>query len=286
MHTIAKEGATYNTVSTYCVDNLSTPLIMSIPHSGEIYPDDFCSRTTLPFEQYDLSADRYVHELMHNFTDLDIPTIKAEFPRVYVDVNRQHYDLDKTMLAEPEKWNYKASPVTKSTIMDTAIYGAPLYTAPIPNAEIRARMANCYVPYHQTLTSMIERTREKHGIVYLLDCHSMRQYDQSGDRKQRPEIDIGTYHGYACDADIAHCLQEAFANKGYQVTINKRFAGGEITQRYGWPENNQHALQIEFRRDLYMCEDTRAHNDNFKTLQSDCVNVLCQFHAYLNNRPS
>jgi len=34
--------------------------------------------------------------------------------------------------------------------------------------------------------------------------------------------------------------------------------------RYGWPEINQHILQIEIRRDLYMDEETREKTERLR----------------------
>ncbi len=281
MTSIIKNGIAYNAVSTFCTDSFDTPLVLSIPHSGEIYPDDFRPRPDLEYVFYDRPADRYVHELFGNFQDLRIPTIKAEFPRAYVDVNRRQYDLPEEIMAE--KWENKISRTTRTTMIWPDVYDTPLYDRKLSNQEIRNRIANCYLPYHQALTRMLERTREKYGVVYMLDCHSMAKFDAHTD-KQRPEIDLGNRSGLSCADDITDFLKQAFEDKGYYVGVNEKFAGGELTQRYGWCEYNQHAIQIEFRRDFYMNEDTRERNENFTALQQDCMTVLQAFNTYLSHR--
>ncbi len=280
LDTITRDTKQYPSVTTYCTDDLATPLVLSIPHSGEIYPDDFKPNPTFLYEQYDRPADRYVHELFKVFADLNIPTVKAEFPRVYLDVNRRQYDLATEMMESPETWSVEISRTTDSTMIWKDIYGVDTYNRKLSNAEIRGRIASCYIPYHQTLTSIVEQTRQKYGVVYLLDCHSMLQHNVT-DGKERPQIDIGTRGGTSCDDRVMQFLKESFEERGYYVGVNERFAGGEVTQRYGWPECHQHALQIEFRRDLYMDEDTRKRNANFEKLQSDCCDVLVQYNAYL-----
>lgn len=282
MTTIIKAGKEYATVSVFNAEALATPLVLSIPHSGEIYPDDFKPHADLTFNQYDHPADKYVHELFGAFMDLNIGTIKAEVARVYVDVNRRQYDLPQAIMANPQQWFNKISPVTDTSMIWQHIYGQPTYDRKLSNNEIRHRIASCYVPYHQALTMMLEQTRQKYGVVYLLDCHSMLSLDTK-DHKKRPQIDIGTRGGVSCHPKIAQFLKDAFVEKGYEVGMNTRFAGGEITQRYGWPECGQHALQIEFRRDLYMDEETHQRNANFQTLQNDCMDVLERYNDYLMN---
>lgn len=281
MDTIVKAGKEYASISMFGTEALATPLVLSIPHSGEIYPDDFAPHTDLNFHQYDRPADRYVHELFGAFTDLNITTIKAEFPRVYVDVNRRQYDLPQAIMENPAQWSNKISPTTDTSMIWQHIYGHPTYNRKLNNTEIRHRIASCYVPYHQALSTVVEQTRQKYGVVYLLDCHSMLQFNPKN-HKQRPQIDIGTRSGISCHHDLAQFLKEIFVEKGYEVGMNTIFAGGEITQRYGWPECNQHALQIELRRDLYMNEDTRKRNANFKKLQQDCTDALRRYNDYLS----
>ena len=46
------------------------------------------------------------------------------------------------------------------------------------------------------------------------------------------------------------------------LTLNKIYTGGEMLLRYGWPQIDQHALQFEIRRDLYMDEESRQKQVN------------------------
>ncbi len=52
--------------------------------------------------------------------------------------------------------------------------------------------------------------------------------------------------------------------------------------RYGWPEINQHILQIEIRRDLYMDEETREKTGRFVQMQKDCTKVLMAVKEYVD----
>jgi len=83
---------------------------------------------------------------------------------------------------------------------------------------------------------------------------------------------------------LVEVVANVFRERGYEVTINGRFIGGEIVLRYGWPEIRQHALQIELRRDLYMNETTREKTERFQTMQQDCASVAQAIAKYVRNQ--
>ena len=45
---------------------------------------------------------------------------------------------------------------------------------------------------------------------------------------------------------------------GYEVHMNRPYAGGYITEHYGRPARDVHAVQIEINRGLYLDELTHA----------------------------
>ncbi len=267
-----------------------SPLMLSFPPSGSIYPDDFRFRSDLAFEQIDHPCDKYVDELFAEARTLDLSTLKGNFPRAYVDVNRHQHDIDVDMLEleEGQKWYGRLLPgsvMVGATLFWSKANQIPIYDRKLSQDEVKSRLARCFTPYHQTMTSMIHRLHQQYGEVYLVDCHSMTQFDtRMRGGKQRPEVDIGTRNGHSCAPDLADELVRLFQERGYQAGCDKRFIGGEITLRYGWPEIEQHALQIELRRDIYMNEATRARNENFTQVQADCAAILRDFKTYAEHR--
>ena len=285
--TIIRDGKAEPVLTAY--DGTSS-LMLSFPHSGSIYPDDFGYRNDLAFEQIDHPCDKYVDELFAEARALDLSTLKANFPRAYLDVNRHQHDIDVEMLGleEDQKWYGRLLPGSVkvgATLFWSKAYEIPIYDRQLSHDEAKSRLARCFTPYHQTMTSMIHRLYEQHNVVYLVDCHSMTQFDSKmRGGKQRPEVDIGTRNGHSCAPDLADELVRLFQARGYQAGCDKRFIGGEITLRYGWPEINQHALQIELRRDIYMNEATRARNANFAQVQADCAAILRDFKTFVEHR--
>ncbi|GLQ08167.1 N-formylglutamate amidohydrolase [Devosia yakushimensis] len=264
------------------------PLLLSFPHSGATYPDDFGYDASLPFNVVDYPSDKYVDELFDGGAALGLGSIRANFPRAYIDVNRHQHDIDGTMLEAPERWYGRMQPTALrngTTLFWSKAKEIDLYDRKLSHAEAKRRLATCHVVYHQALTTMIETTRRKHGSVVVLDCHSMMRFDTTAQGSgERPEVDIGTRYGESCDPDLAVRLVECFETRGYQVGLNRRFAGGEITLRYGWPEIDQHLLQIELRRDLYMDEETRLKNDRFDAVRQDCSDILSEFRQFVQER--
>ena len=219
---------------------------------------------------------------------LGVSTLKANFPRTYVDVNRHQHDIDVNMIEEGEDWYGRLLPGSVdvgATLFWSKSGELPIYDRKLTKKESKGRLANFFIPYHQSMTVMVEAVRKKHGSVFIVDCHSMTRFDSKlRGGKERPEIDIGTRRGESCSTDLEEKMAELFAARGYDVGINKRYVGGEITLRYGWPEIEQHILQVELRRDLYMEETSRTKSERFPKMKEDCSAILRDFKAYVENR--
>lgn len=278
-------GHRHDAITVIASDPPVSPLILSLPHSGEVYPDDFGAAPGLPYAVLDYPNDKYVDELYAAAVPLGFSVVKANFPRAYVDVNRHQYDIDPAMIVDPDGWYARLQPTAAaggSALFWSLAKERPIYERKIGHAEAKSRIAHCYVPYHQAMTALIEAARRRFGTAYIVDCHSMMQFDPSyRGSKERPELDVGTRHGESCDPAFADCVARAFAARGIDVGRNKRFSGGEITLRYGWPEIDQHVVQIEIRRDLYMDEETRGRHAGFETLREYCTGVLGDIRAFV-----
>lgn len=274
--------------SALAVTEGDSPLMLSFPHSGDVYPDDFGHRADLSYADVDHPADKYMDEIFSEGQRLGLTTIKANFPRAYVDVNRHQHDIDANMLDDPDNWYGRFLPgsvAAGATLFWSKAYDKPIYDRKLTLAEIKGRLARYFIPYHQTMTSLVEGLHAKHDEVYIVDCHSMTRFDgEARGGKERPQIDIGNRSGGSCAPDLTEEMARLFRERGYEVGINERFVGGEITLRYGWPEIGQHILQVELRRDLYMNEATRERNENFDKVQADCAEILREYKAYVENR--
>lgn len=82
-------------------------------------------------------------------------------------------------------------------------------------------------------------------------------------RSKRPEIVLGDRFGASAAGEIVDRIEAAFVSAGLVVARNAPFAGAYVTQTYGRPGRQQHAVQVEIDRALYMDEDEITPNGNF-----------------------
>jgi len=70
------------------------------------------------------------------------------------------------------------------------------------------------------------------------------------------DIVLGDRFGRAAHPEIVRCAHEVLAGVGLRVGRNRPYAGGYITEHYGRPADGVSALQLEFRRSLFLDEAT------------------------------
>ena len=75
------------------------PFLFNSPHSGRYYPERFLAMARLDRNAIRRSEDCYVDELFGGAVALGAPMLAANFPRAYLDVNREPWELDPRMFA-------------------------------------------------------------------------------------------------------------------------------------------------------------------------------------------
>jgi N-formylglutamate amidohydrolase len=116
---------------------------------------------------------------------------------------------------------------------------------------------------------LVERTAAQFGFAVLIDCHSMPSANAVPGGGQRPDIVIGDRFGAACDQRLVRMVRDAFHKRGYEVQMNRPYAGGYITEHHGRPAYGTHALQIEINRGLYLDERKLIPASGYGALKSD-----------------
>jgi len=92
---------------------------------------------------------------------------------------------------------------------------------------------------------------------------------------------LGDRFGASASGDIVDRVEAAFADAGFKVARNTPFAGAYVTQTYGRPARNQHAIQIEIDRAIYMNEETLTKSASFADVKRAVTEVLvevCDFN--------
>src|SRR6201987_2737534 len=70
------------------------PVVFTSPHSGCVYPRPFLDAARLDLATLRRSEDSFVDELVLGVIQRGHPVMRAHFPRCYIDVNREPYELD------------------------------------------------------------------------------------------------------------------------------------------------------------------------------------------------
>ncbi|MEZ5907906.1 MAG: N-formylglutamate amidohydrolase [Hyphomicrobiaceae bacterium] len=254
------------------------PFVFCSPHSGRIYPADLIAAARLDRHALRRSEDCYVDEMFAGVVGLGAPLISAHFPRAYLDVNREPYELDPALFAEPlpDYANPHSSRVSGGlgTIARVVADNEEIYRSPLPLEVGLTRIETLYKPFHRALAGLIEETQAAFGVAHLIDCHSMPSTSVGLHGGVRPDFVLGDRFGMSCDARLTRRVRDLLAGRGYEVVLNRPYAGGYITEHYGAPRHGRHALQIEINRGLYLNERTLERTEGFAPLVAALSQVL------------
>lgn len=236
----------------------SKPLVLASPHSGNQYPAGFLAAARLDARALRKSEDCFVDEIFAAAPGLGVPMIRALFPRAFLDVNREAYELDPDMFADtlPSYVNTRSPRVAAGlgTIARVVANGEDIYRGKLRFADAVERVSHYYTPYHTALRRLVEDTRNRFGHAVLIDCHSMPSPNAGERDSRRADIVLGDCFGNACAPAVIDAAERFLRGLGYSVKRNSPYAGGYTTRHYGRPRQGIHALQIEIGRELYMDE--------------------------------
>lgn len=260
------------------------PVVFDSPHSGKTYPDDFGS--IAPLAVLRRSEDAFVDELYSAAPAHGAPLIAAEFPRIYIDPNRDLIDIDPSMLESPWPGPVVASRKTElgvGLIWRLMPPDAQIYDRLLSVAEVRHRIDTCWQPYHDAVSGAIDEAHSRFGQVWHINCHSMPAMGNAGTEDgpvERAEFVLGDRDGTTCDPGFTRFVADQLSDLGYQVKINEPYKGVELVRRYSDPAKGRHSLQVEINRKLYMDEDRIERNGGFDTLKANVDRLIDAICAY------
>ncbi len=261
------------------------PFVFNSPHSGCQYPKSFLEASRLDSRAIRKSEDAFVDSLFASVVPLGAPLLRANFPRAYLDVNREPYELDPKMFDGrlPSYANVRSIRVAGGlgTVARIVSESQEIYRHRLPVDEALMRIEEIYKPYHSALRRLLAQTHVTFGHSVLIDCHSMPSSIRTGGSDERPDFILGDRYGTSCAPDLTDFAASLLRGMGYSVSRNKPYAGGFITEHYGRPARGLHALQIEINRGLYMDEATHSPHEGYQRLKLD----LAEFARELTAMP-
>jgi len=131
------------------------PVLFNSPHSGSLYPRAFLEATRLDVPTLRRSEDSFVDDLTSGVVAQGFPLMRAHFPRCYVDVNREPYELDPRMFEGrlPSFANTRSMRVAGGLGTVARVVGdaQEIYDHRIPVDDALTRIESLYKPYHRAL---------------------------------------------------------------------------------------------------------------------------------------
>ena len=213
------------------------PYVFNSPHSGNLYPQSLLDRSRLSAQSLRRSEDFMIDALFASVVEIGAPLLTANFPRAWLDVNREPYELDPLLFRErlPAHANSRSMRVAGGlgTVPRLVAENLPIYDSPPTLEEGLNRVEGVYRPYHDCLRRLVATTSVTFGYAVLVDCHSMPSQGSKREKETRADIIIGDRYGTSCNGAISRQLIDRFRDCGYSVERNKPYAGGFITEHYG-----------------------------------------------------
>src|SRR5690242_9158391 len=187
------------------------PIVFNSPHSGSVYPRSFLSAARLDLTTLRRSEDSFVDALLEGVVARGHPLMRAHFPRCYIDVNREPYELDPRMFDGrlPSFANTRSMRVAGGLGTVARVVGdaQEIYDQRIPVDDALGRIEGLYKPYHRALRRLVTRVHRDFGTAVLVDCHSMPSAAGPKDERPRADVVIGDRYGTSCAPAVSETIE-------------------------------------------------------------------------------
>ena len=233
------------------------PVLITIPHSGDFYPDIFLEKIKLDLSKIrkieDFKSDEIIKFINEDAADILI----AKCSRAVLDLNRSRKALDNNMFKEiilHSEADEKKMLSYGLGVLPKLIHNENIFKSKLTTYYGNHILETFYDPFHLSIQTQIEALLSKFGVCYHFDLHSMPQRAVKN-MKKIPDIVLGDNYRKSCSLELLNYIKDQFEKHGLLVSINQPYAGGFITRNYGNPSKGIETIQIEVNRSLYMDEN-------------------------------
>ena len=235
--------------------NFTVPILLSIPHCGTDFPSELKENYLPKIIDSPDDTDWFVDRLYNFAPKMGITMITARYSRWVIDLNRS---LESKPL-------YNDGRIITKLCTTTDFHGNDIYPQKnVPDQkEIDRRIRWYYQPYYQKIQEQLDELQTAFGQVLLWDAHSIRQHVPTIRKEPFPEMVLGSADGTSADGRLIDTALNELSANTFELKHNTPFKGGQITRTFGKPAKNQHALQLEMNKVLYM-DDTEIHFDEHR----------------------
>jgi len=255
----------------------TSALVLDSPHSGTDYPADFlfaCDPAELR-----TAEDTHVEKLYDFAPALGVHWIEAQFPRSYLDANRNITEVDVSLFEEAWPGTVETDPrvlskvrLGKGLIWRTTDDALPIYDRKLSVSEVQDRIENCWRPYHAQVEQAIAAAHRQHGYSIHINCHSMPAVASKSATEfpgeKHADFVVGDRDATTASAALSQLVCEYLGSLGYNVAYNHPYKGVELVRRYSDPAQHRHSIQLEINRSLYMNERTLELTEGYEPLKA------------------
>lgn len=256
----------------------TTSVVFASPHSGRDYPAAFLRRAVLDAQEIRSSEDAFVDLLFASAPSHGAPFLTATAPRAFLDLNRGPDEFDPALIDGARRNTHNPRIASGLGVIPRVVAnGRQIYRGKLTLAEAHQRVTQYWRPYHDRLQTLLDESITTFGEAILIDCHSMphEALENIGPAGAgRPDVVLGDRFGATASGVVVDQVEAAFVAAGLKVARNMPFAGAYITQQYGRPSRNQHAIQVEIDRALYMNEKTLTPSAGFDAFRDLLAGVI------------
>lgn len=221
--------------------------ILSLPHSGEVLPDEFKQYLSDDWNALMRDVDYKVHELI----DIDllqkagIAVIKSHIIRTAVDLNRAQ---DNALL------NWKQNSFGEQVVEQE------------PSDEIAQELTlKYYSPYYEMLKALINDLKSHSQKPSFIDLHSMPSKPTAyhlkitpNQKMHRPDFCISDVKGISCEKEFIDYVCSQLKETYSEINQNDPYFGGHVTRHVNSQFTEVNNIQIEINRNIYMDEPTKT----------------------------
>jgi len=239
------------------------PILLSVPHCGTDFPDELKADYVPEMMTAPDDTDWFVDQLYSFASEMGITMITAKYSRWVIDLNR---NPESTPL-------YNDGRIITGLCTTTDFHGNDIYRQNTPDqAEVDRRVALYYDPYYRKIQEQLDELKAAFGQVLLWDAHSIRQYVPTIRKEKFPDMILGSVDETSASDTLIQSALAGLSSGSFELKHNTPFKGGQITRAFGRPNENQHALQLEMNKVLYM-DDTEM---TFDIKRADQVQSVLQ----------
>jgi len=218
---------------------IASPILIHIPHSSTLIPDDMSDDYLLDEDELYLEAksmaDLYTDELFHTLFEKH-GGLRLDVSRIFLDVERFRDDAKEIMAKKGMGLAY--SKTSKDKDLRTLTYKENILTI--------------YDAYHEAFETLVEQKLKEHGFCLIIDCHSFPALPQGYQEvKTDPSIEICLgYDEFHNDAIVLEKIKKHLS--AYAIKENNPYKGSIVPLKYYEKDARVKSIMIELNRALYM----------------------------------